>query len=92
MRAKTAITGLRIISALVIVVGLCGAAEGLLHAATIPLFVFDVPSWIVGVSAAYMGLRYWRRIPELERNVRMSGGFSSSNFPRARFWPGSRRS
>ena len=61
-------------------VGLGGACYGLMNKFTIPLFAFDVPSWIIGVSAAYMGARYYRRIPELEKKVDMGGEFAWRNF------------
>ena len=81
MRGHTAVTGLKIISLLAIAAGLAGAAYGFYRPQEVPLFVFAVPSWAIGLSAAYLGLRYWRRIPELQRNIAQSNGFSWSNFP-----------
>lgn len=80
MKAKTAILGLRILTLVVMAVGVGGVTDGFVNHRTIPLFAFDVPTWVIGGSAFYMGLKYWRRIPELERKVHYSAGFSWSNF------------
>jgi hypothetical protein len=44
----------------------------------------SAPAWAIGASVMYMGLRYWRRIPEMEKNIRSTGGFSWANFKRAK--------
>jgi len=76
MKGSTAINALRVICGLVICIGLGAALDGFLSRQSITLFAFDVPSWMVGVSAAYMGLRYWRRIPELEKQAGPDASFS----------------
>jgi hypothetical protein len=65
---------------LVMTVGLMGALFGFLENVTIPLFVFDIPTWVIGLSAAFMGLRYWRRIPALEQKIEPDAYFRWSNF------------
>lgn len=77
---KTAIMGLRYLCGFVIVFGVAAACYGFIYKFTIPLFAFDVPSWIIGVSAAYMGVKHYRRIPELEKKVDLIGKFSWRNF------------
>ncbi len=79
IKTQTAISGLRYLCVLVMTVGLMAMIDGLFHYRTIPLYIFDVPGWIIGASAAYMGLRYWRRIPEMEKKLQGSR-FSWSNF------------
>jgi hypothetical protein len=80
LRGKTAIAGLRFISGVVMSAGLIAAVYGFMQHATVPLFAFDVPAWVIGVSAAYMGLRYWRRIPALEEKIDPNANFKWSNF------------
>ncbi|MEI6236372.1 MAG: hypothetical protein WCT04_25230 [Planctomycetota bacterium] len=79
MTSNGAVTFLRCISGLVMCIGACTVIDGLMNYRTVPLFMFDVPGWIIGASAIYMGLRYWRRIPEMEKNV-AGTQFSWSNF------------
>ena len=78
------IVGLRVICGLTIVVGLVGFVAGLFAAGGIPLFGVLVPGWVLGASVAYMGARYWRRLPEMERKVELGGSFAWSNFRRGR--------
>jgi hypothetical protein len=75
------IFGLKAITAATIVVGVVGIAGALLSEMRIPLFPgVSVPGWVLGASVAYMGVRYWRRLPELERNISSGSGFAVSNF------------
>src|SRR5437870_2166472 len=69
MKRNTAITGLRVLSGLVMLVGLAGIVDGFVRPVSIPLFAFDVPTWVIGATAAYLGLRYWRRIPAMEKQI-----------------------
>lgn len=80
IRGRHAITFLRVFTVIVMAVGLSIAVYGFVNPMTIPLFVFDVPTWVIGVTCAYMGLRYWRRIPEMEKKIDPSGKFSWRNF------------
>jgi hypothetical protein len=75
-----AILFLRVICGFTIALGLYGIVVGLMSNDKIPLFMVDVPPWVLGASCAYMGLRYWRRIPEMQQTVTYSPGFSWSNF------------
>ena len=79
MTITTAMNGLRYLCVAVMVGGAMGVVDGLLHYRTVSLFVFDIPGWIVGASAMYMGLRYYRRIPEMEKTVQ-GATFKWSNF------------
>lgn len=72
--------GLKVITAATMVVGVVGIVGALLSDLRIPLFPgVTVPGWVLGASVAYMGVRYWRRLPKLERNL-SSGSFAWSNF------------
>lgn len=79
VKSSGAITALRFLCVIVMAIGIGATVDGLMHYRTVPLFIFDVPGWIVGASAIYMGLRYWRRIPEMERKVNGTT-FRWSNF------------
>jgi hypothetical protein len=81
MTGKRAITVLRVICLVVMLLGVGGVIDGIMHSKSVPLFAFDVPTWIIALSVFYMGLRYWRRIPELEKKVQYSKGFSWEHFP-----------
>jgi hypothetical protein len=80
MKGAKAIIFLRTIALAVMIVGLGGTIDSLLYHRSVSLFAFDIPGWVVGISGFYMGLRYWRRIPELEKKVVQSTGFSWANF------------
>lgn len=84
IRGKTAVLALRVLCATAMAVGFGATCYGFLNSSTIPLFAFDVPSWIVGVSCIYMGMRYWRRIPELENKIDPYAKFSFKNFSLAK--------
>ena len=81
MREKhSAIFGLRVITALTILAGLAGLVGGVVSGERIQLFVgVNVPAWALGASVTYLGLRYWRRIPELQKGLQGSGGFAWRN-------------
>jgi len=81
MKSHRAIIALRLISGLVVMLGLIGTIDGIINYKTIPLFAFNVPTFVVAFSVFYMGLRYWRRIPEFEKKVEGSARFSWENFP-----------
>jgi hypothetical protein len=80
IQSKNALFALRLMSTLTMSVGAAAMVDGFLNARTIPLFIFDVPSWVIGASAIYMGLRYWRRIPAMEKKV------NGSTFQWSNFW------
>lgn len=85
MRNKhIAVLGVRLLAGLTIVVGLAGIVMSLAGSGGIPLLGLSVPGWVVGASVTYLGVRYWLRIPELEKTVGASAGFSWSNFKRAK--------
>jgi hypothetical protein len=72
--------GLKVITAATIIVGIVGIVGALQTGMRIPLFPgVSVPGWVLGASVAYMGVRYWRRLPELERNISSGSGFALSN-------------
>ena len=71
---------LRIITGLTIAVGLVGIIDGVAQPNSIPVLGLSVPAWVLGASVTYMGMRYWRRLPEMEKNVYGGGGFSWENF------------
>jgi hypothetical protein len=78
-KAKAILT-LRIVCGLTILTGVIGIIGGLVANATIPVMGMAVPAWVLGASVAYMGARYWRKIPELSKNLDDSATFSWSNF------------
>lgn len=78
------ILALRVVTGLTVVVGCVGIVDGLVRPAGIPLFGMAVPTWVLGASVAYLGLRYWRRLPELEQGMAAGGGFAWANFKKAR--------
>lgn len=79
-RGNTAILALRFICALCMAFGLMMMIYGILYRYTIPLFAFDVPTWVIGATVVYLGLRHWRRVPELEKSVTPLARFSWKNF------------
>jgi hypothetical protein len=78
---KKAVIWLRIMSAVTMILGAVCVILALKNGDSIPLFPgVRVPGWVIGASVIYIGLRYWRRIPEMERNLKCSTGFSWTNF------------
>jgi hypothetical protein len=75
-----AILTLRIICGIAIAIGLAGTITSIITHDSVPLFWVSVPGWAIGASATYMGIRYWRRIPELEKGLKENGSFSWANF------------
>lgn len=75
-----ALMALQVLCCLTMTVGVGAIIYGLLHHHTIPLFMFDVPLWVIGASALYMGVKYYRRLPEMESKLQVSSGFAWKNF------------
>ena len=80
---EKAILALRVVTGLTVVVGCLGIVDGFIRPEGIPLFGIAVPTWVLGASVAYLGLRYWRQLPELERGMAAGGGFAWANFKTA---------
>jgi hypothetical protein len=67
-----AVLALQIMSIITILVGLVGLLFGIVTQAMIVLGTARIPVWILGGAMTYMGIRYWRRIPGLEKKMQTS--------------------
>lgn len=70
---------LRAVSVLTTLVGLFGVAAGIVSGETLPMLGMQVPIWVLGVTVAYFGIRYWRKLPQLEASIADGGRFSLAN-------------
>ncbi|MCW8132423.1 MAG: hypothetical protein KIS92_18895 [Planctomycetota bacterium] len=62
-----------------ILVGLFGVALGFVWGETIPMLGVQVPLWVLGVTISYMGVRYLRRLPELDGSIGRDSRFAWAN-------------
>jgi hypothetical protein len=76
---EKALTMLRLISVLTTLVGLLGVVAGLYSGETMTMLGMQVPLWVLGVTVAYVGVRYWRRVPQLDESIATDGKFSFAN-------------
>ncbi len=68
---NTAIGALRIVVALTILLGLTGMVGGLVSAQMLQVFNGSIPAWLAGAAVAFIGVRYWFRLKNLEARRRM---------------------
>lgn len=76
---QKALLALRGICLATILAGLFGVALGFVWGDSIPMLGVQVPLWVLGASITYMGVRYLRRLPELDGSIQSDGRFAWSN-------------
>jgi hypothetical protein len=72
-KRRTAVTLLRVATFGTIAMGVLALVGGLLTGQIVHTFGMPVPAWGLGAMVSFVGVRYWLRLRDLEKNIALNG-------------------